>query len=317
MKSELNGLRAREDYYLLHEYLEEYNQPIYFHQFIERVQQHGLQYLGEADFGVMSTAGFPESAQAMLRAVSANRVEMEQYQDFLRNRMFRQTLLCRSDQKIAVEPQIDALPRMYVASSAKASGPVDLKSAQPNKFSTGDSQLTTTDSLVKAAMLELAAIWPRNIRFGSLLAKAAARISGEAAVIDTSRNSAFGRRLAEPLLKCYATGVVELSVSESNFRTEIDTKPVADSLARYQAAGGLPVTNRRHQTLNLSDFQRHVLASLDGTRDTGALLNEIQNLASSGRIIIQQDETGSPTTDNLDLKVSNILRELANMTLLV
>jgi len=73
---------------------EEINAPVYFHQFIERADRHGLQYLGEADFSTMLTSGFPKEVNETLGRISQNIIHTEQYMDFIRNRFFRQTLLC-------------------------------------------------------------------------------------------------------------------------------------------------------------------------------------------------------------------------------
>ena len=48
IRQEMAVLLATPDTYLLHEHLEEYNEPLYFHQFIDRAAEKDLQYLGEA-----------------------------------------------------------------------------------------------------------------------------------------------------------------------------------------------------------------------------------------------------------------------------
>ena len=85
LRSELESIVHSDDSYLLHEHLEDINEPVYFHTFAERASRAGLQYLGEADFGVMSVENFPEHIQGMLQSVSRDTVELEQYMDFLRN----------------------------------------------------------------------------------------------------------------------------------------------------------------------------------------------------------------------------------------
>jgi SAM-dependent methyltransferase len=53
LRAEAELLRKQADYYILHDHLEEVNEPLYFHQFIERAARHGLGYLGEANFAAM------------------------------------------------------------------------------------------------------------------------------------------------------------------------------------------------------------------------------------------------------------------------
>src|SRR5438128_2655913 len=59
LASELALLRDKADSYLLHDHLEEHNEPLYFHEFMARAAAHGLRYLGEADPGVMVPSNFP------------------------------------------------------------------------------------------------------------------------------------------------------------------------------------------------------------------------------------------------------------------
>ena len=97
LSAELEHLRTKQNWYLYHEYLEEINEPEYFHQFMHRAQQHGLQYLGEADYSTMSASNFPPDVETTLRKLGADVIQTEQYMDLVRNRLFRQTLLCRAD----------------------------------------------------------------------------------------------------------------------------------------------------------------------------------------------------------------------------
>ncbi|NIO41969.1 MAG: hypothetical protein GTO41_18465, partial [Burkholderiales bacterium] len=77
--------------------LEGTNEPVYFHQFIARAESHGLQYLGEAELSIMATSNFPDHIEETLRRISRDTIQIEQYMDFLRNRTYRQTLLCHKE----------------------------------------------------------------------------------------------------------------------------------------------------------------------------------------------------------------------------
>jgi len=56
----LDLIRQSSDSYLFHDHMEEVNAPVYFYQFVDRADRHGLQYLGEANFSSMLTSGFPK-----------------------------------------------------------------------------------------------------------------------------------------------------------------------------------------------------------------------------------------------------------------
>ena len=63
LTAEVERLGRAPDSYLFHEHLERTNLPIYFHQFIERAEHAGLQYLSEAVVSEMLTSHFPRRSQ--------------------------------------------------------------------------------------------------------------------------------------------------------------------------------------------------------------------------------------------------------------
>ena len=103
LRKELELLQKVTDSYLIHEHLETNNDPIYFYQFMRRAEGHGLQFLAESELLSMATNRTGSQAENVIRGFASNTVELEQYTDFLRNRMFRQTLLCRKDVQLRKE----------------------------------------------------------------------------------------------------------------------------------------------------------------------------------------------------------------------
>jgi len=97
LAGELKLLASTADSYIAHEHLERWNTPAYFYQFIERAARHDLQYLGEAEFGTMVVKNFAAPVATALSRGIRDVVRMEQYMDFIRNRMFRSTLLCHRE----------------------------------------------------------------------------------------------------------------------------------------------------------------------------------------------------------------------------
>ena len=67
LKHELELIREVDESYLYHEHLEDYNQPTYFHEFIERADRHGLQYLSESNVSRMLMLDLPEKVRESLR----------------------------------------------------------------------------------------------------------------------------------------------------------------------------------------------------------------------------------------------------------
>jgi SAM-dependent methyltransferase len=101
------------DSYLLHDELETFNSPCYFYEMVAHAGKHGLAYLGEAHPEAMFPANFgPKVAEHLLEKCGGVQVLIEQYIDFVTNRMFRETLLVHADraQEIRISPRRQPLP---------------------------------------------------------------------------------------------------------------------------------------------------------------------------------------------------------------
>jgi len=94
---ELKHFRQLADSFIYQDFIKEENQPLYFYQFIEQVQAHGLTYLGDAFLSTMFPNDFPKTTANVLRRFKGDLIHQEQMMDFLHNRRFRHTCLCHQD----------------------------------------------------------------------------------------------------------------------------------------------------------------------------------------------------------------------------
>jgi methyltransferase-like protein len=272
LQGNLAQLRKLPDYSILHEHLEETNEPLYFQQFIERAERHGLQYLAESDFGTMLTSGFPSQVAETARRIAPDVVRQEQVMDFLRNRSFRQTLLVHAGRKIDRNILPERVQGLWVCGQVHAQRKTpDLRAGVMEKFSTGAGvSVTTSNAITKAALMVLAERWPQSLAFADLLGAAHGRIHGIAASASSTQDR---QTLANDLLHGYITGLVELHVAGSPFRAQATERPVVSVLARWQAEAGRPITNLRHEVLHPTAGLRALLPLLDGTRDRAGILS--------------------------------------------
>jgi methyltransferase-like protein len=272
VRQELALLLATPDTYLLHEHLEEYNEPLYFHQFAGRAAGHGLQYLAEAYVGAMVARRFGAEGENILRQISPDLLHMEQYMDFLRNRMFRQTLLCRAGVALDYSLKPDVVARFFVASAAKPVPAAEAPAAEGAETfrAAGPAALSTADPLMKAAMHCLAEAYPAPLRFDELLD--AARRRAGAGVGAGGATTEDAGPLASRLLNCYLSNLVEFSVSPPRFVPAVSERPVASAYARLRAREGGKVVNVRLESVELSAPARLVLQHLDGRHDRAALV---------------------------------------------
>ncbi|MBN1402766.1 MAG: class I SAM-dependent methyltransferase [Anaerolineae bacterium] len=326
LSGEPKGQEARDDAFLLHDELEEYNEPIYFHQFMERASRRGLRYLGEAEFSAMTGDHFDAQTLQKLDQLTSGVVELEQYMDFLRNRTFRQTLLCHQDLEPSRTLRPQLLSRLHVASHARPAEPVlDIHADEVVRFEGSDGAIFSTDHPpTKAAMLYLEMVWPRAVPVDDLVALALGQtrrpIGGEA---ETEANPQDELALQTNLLKAfsYSSSLVKLHVHAPCLAIAAGERPVASAVARYGARTGALVTNLRHERVQLEPLDRLIIQRLDGEHNRQALLAELlAGPVAQGAITLARG--GQPGEDPVELReiaaeeIDNRLTWLAHAALL-
>jgi SAM-dependent methyltransferase len=265
LRSELELLRGVPDFYILHEHLEELNEPLYFHEFIERARRYGLQYLADAEIAAMQPSRFPPEVADAVRRLGRDPIRQQQLMDFLANRTFRQTLLMHADQPIDHTLTVQRVEDLWVSSSAAPVGrKPNLAEGIVEKFCTPAGVcMSTPKAITKSALLTLGTRWPVAVAEPELLASAYSRLNPMAAKPPRAEDFAT---LAGDLLHSYANGIVELHVRASPYSTEPGMQPRVNPLVRYQAERGARVTTLRHDSIVVPDAIRALLPLLDGSR---------------------------------------------------
>jgi len=322
LKNELELLRGQRDAYLLHDHLEEANTPIYFHQFAERCASHGLQYLGEAEFSTMLTSNFPKEVDETLRRISNEIVRTEQYMDFVRNRSFRQTVLCRQEQQINRNLDFRSVLSLHVASPAKPSSPqIEIQTTKPESFSLPNGlAVTSSQPLTKAAFQYLSEIWPQSVAYDELLNAARSRMSS-VVIQDRESTELQKQLLGGDLLTAYVSNAVVFRTEKADLVTEVSEKPKVSALARHQAKTPEFITNQLHESVNADAFTRHLIQLLDGRRDQKTIMDEMVKLVQQGTLVVQKDgkqlTEGAPLQEALTVAVTECLARLAKAGMLI
>lgn len=292
--------------YLLHEYLEETNEPLYFHEMVARAARHGLQYLTEADPQLTEIGNLPAGVAAGLQRLAGDRIALEQYLDFVLNRTFRRTLFCHADLQVERTASPERLRRLLAASASKpVSSEPDLRPGRSESFRNEEGRtFSSSHALAKSALVSLAAAWPRAVAFGDLLA----------AGVDE-------KELADLLASLFWNGVVDLHSLAPNCTEKVAALPRSSALARRQAAAGLLVTSQRRRVLKLDDpVARFLLLHLDGTRDRAALIGLLEWEIREGRLnLALEGNSGEPERlpAVLAALLDQQLRKMAEHALLV
>ncbi|HEY5970494.1 MAG TPA: class I SAM-dependent methyltransferase, partial [Pseudoxanthomonas sp.] len=186
LEENLPYLRKTENHYLAHEYLEPYNLPCYFHQFLERAAGHQLSYLAEAQPAMMIPANYGNDiAEPLFRAFGDDQARMEQYLDFAINRGFRQTLLVHASRKGDVQYRMDRkrLRALHFAASLPCVGGTTRYDGTVQEYGArGQSSISTSLGAVKRAIDLLTEAWPATLGRDELVSQVRASLDAGSAV---------------------------------------------------------------------------------------------------------------------------------------
>jgi methyltransferase-like protein/SAM-dependent methyltransferase len=315
LKEEAQLLDERADYYLFHEHLEDENRPFYFHEFMERAGAHGLQYLGEAR-SHSSMADLPVEVQQTLRQLSSDRLHLEQYLDFLRNRTFRRTLLVHDSVSLNRAPHADIVSRFkFSALAFPVANDPEVRSAKIEHFQTEEKcSCSTSQPVVKAMLVTLYRAWPGALTFAEILDAVGTQI-------DPMPEGQLRPFLAKAVVQFYLNALVEMHMHVPEFTARVSERPLAYPLARRQAAAGGAVATLRHTVAQLNALDRLILRHLDGTRDHTEVLHTLEQYALENDLELQKDalvvRDPAQVRDILKNELDPILEKLARSCLLV
>ncbi len=316
LKSELELLRQQSDNYLFHDHLEENNTPCYFHEFTTRASAHGLSYLGDADMRTMATHDLHADAKKLL-ATSPNQIESEQYMDFLRNRMFRMTLLVHTGKQTVLQVNTKQVRDFMIAGilQVKENGPA-LHSNEPETYIVpGGGEATARDPLVKAAIRVLNDSWPERISFDKLIELSSLKL-GLQVPTDQVGIDRIVDQIGSALLLFYTglpMGSIELSLRALGATREFLEKPKVPAHIRRQAAIDGVLTNLRHQTIKVGDFEKFLIPMLDGTKNKKDILAGLYDLVQKQQLQIRENNMLVVDPD----KVKSILEKQLDQAVLI
>ena len=327
LKQEADSIQNQADHYLYHEHLEEVNEPVYFHEFTDLAQKRGLKYLGEARVGTMVTGNFGAEVEKTLKILATDQIQAEQYMDFLRNRMFRETLLCAERHAVSWSVVPESLRALHVTSAARPvlpEGATELNLSDDGSVtyrSPTGMTMATNRPLLKVAMHLLQLAYPASIPFDSLRKQAREAVGGEEP--NNPRQAAEDTQLiAIGLLNCYmGSDLIELYGMPITFAKSAGEYPVALPLARIHAAKTGIIANRRHEVVRLNELDRQMIPLLDGANDRPALVEKLTLVAEAGGITVRQHDVA--LTDPVQIRkalesiIDTALSNVARMGILV
>jgi len=278
LKEEILRIRKAHPSYLYHEYLAEVNEPCLFRDFLDKAEAHGLAYLCDADLHTLFASTLGTEVEAALGGIEDG-IEHEQYLDFVRNRNFRQTLLCRAQVAPGRELDLERFEELAFFADLLPPKRVDLRrpKAQPFRRANGET-LEVEHPLTKAALQYLSGRHPDKVPFSALSEAARAAVEGAGG---TSHTDELGHLFGE-LFSLFAHQALGASTEARTFDRPSD-RPRATSLALAQAEAGLGhLATPHHATLSLDPLSQRLVSLLDGTRGLDELADTLAREIETG-----------------------------------
>lgn len=319
---ERDMLRKMADAHVLHDQLERDNQPFYLYEFLARLTDTGLQYLGDADLHWMVARDLPDEVRATLSRITGDRIALEQYLDFVRHRQFRSSLVCLSERGAVGKIETSSAHGLHFGFQARKPSAlppepwpaVDLREGVGVEFATHEgAKIQTPAALTKAALVELRERWPASLPLPALVEAARTRLVAAGHPIGESAErdrEALARDLIECLLR---KAVVARSSSPAHARASACERPRVSALARALAAEQGYLVDLHHNRHTLDPSLRTLVPLLDGSRDRAALAERLADAAAQGKLELL-DPKGRPVAATV--MVDNGLRLLEQLPVL-
>ncbi len=263
--AEITHLNQVHPSYLLFEYLAEHNRAFLFSDFAEDAEKAGLRYLCDTDPRTLFPSTYGEGVDLALAPIKDG-LELEQWLDFVTNRNFRQSLLCRADadlpEEIAID--LDRFAGLAFRADLRPAAKPDLRRVKDSPFLTPTGvSLQVSQPLTKALLLELSARFPDSLTLAEVLPAAIARV--ESAGGDALAH-AIDASLPE-LFSLFAHNGISAQPDPRHQPPPALGRPRIWPLARAQLAGGARrITTLNHTNLDLDAFAIQLMDYLDGTR---------------------------------------------------
>lgn len=319
LENEFEKTIERSGELIIHDDLGTFNQPFYFHEFVAAAEKNDLQFLSEAEYFHEKYTSFRKEAVGLLNRFGDEEIiRREQYLDFLKNRRFRQTLICHKTANVKRKVGEDFFDELKIVCDLQPDSETpDFAPHKNEKFSKAGKKGATIDHpLTKAALFHLGEIFPRSVSFDALVENSKKIVNNQ-----LRENFEFSETdveiLKDILLKIFASDFVNFFTYEPQIASEPSEKPKADAFIRWQVVNTETVFSRRFRTKKLEDdFSRQLLILCDGEHTREQILGSFNEKISSGEITFSDETMKREFIKNLSETVENQLQQAAKLGLL-
>jgi len=253
--------------YVLHEYLEPVNTPFYFRDFVFNCANRDLAYVCDAELTPMLLSSRPQAIQDLIGRIANNRLETEEYLDFIDARTFRSSLLTHASHELDLDIRPQLLMQMQAACR------LEVKDREGDKYRLGlpggdEDDLHTGSNILRHAVELMHAAWPCSLAIDDLFMNSAGAAGYTLDTLDDQQLTREIERFTHDLLMLYVMGHLELSLTAPACSNQISDHPRLSPLALRQAKlGNDRLTSQKHQNIPCGKGRQNFLAHLDGRHD--------------------------------------------------
>lgn len=319
LEKEFENTADRSGELIIHDDLGDVNQPFYFHEFMTEAEHFDLQFLSEAEYFSEKYTSFDREVVKVLNQFGDDEiVRREQYFDFLKNRRFRQTLLCHKNAEIKRKVVDDFFDDLQIVCDLQTeSETFDFAPQKIEKFSKpGKDGASLDHPLTKAALFYLCEIFPRSVSFAELIANAEKILKenlGENFVISADDIEI----LKDILLKILGLELVNFFVFNPQIAGQVSDKPKASVFIRWLAQNSDMLITRRLKTKKIEDeFVRNLLMLTDGEHTRQDIIKDFTEKIMDGRLPVNETEKQG-LIENLPEAIENQLQQAAKLALFI
>ncbi|MGV2432224.1 MAG UNVERIFIED_CONTAM: methyltransferase regulatory domain-containing protein [Rickettsiaceae bacterium] len=301
LRNEVDILSGQPRNYLRHDHLEETNFQYYFHEFMSEASKNNMQYLGDVSLASMYVGNLPQKAQEKLKEVT-DIVRSEQYMDFITNRRFRSTILCRKN--IALNRNINdkSVEDLYFCMNVtpeKLEKDITLSDNSEAVFyynNSEDNKMNTASPIMKATLYVLSENKDKYLSLDAITKQTSAKLSN----INLSQEQ-MKHEIAINMIRLMFIGYLSCSI-ESFDNVAISDKPKVSEHLRKELEWNKNtwVTSQLHSRIGIHIFDAYTLRYLDGNNTEDMIIDKLAIHVSKGELTINKGD--AKVTDPVEVR---------------
>lgn len=287
--------------YLYHDHLEGNNTQFYLHQFVDMAQAEGLGYVGDAYIGGMFAGNMSPKVADALKVIN-DAVSQEQYLDFITNRRFRTSIICKEASKLNRSLRPEQIMDYFLTMNSQ----MEIIGSDPSKdivFKSGAASFTTHEPISGALFLELQAAGPVPLAATELFSRVQKRLGLNDA-------QAVQNILVTTGMSFVLKGFLNIHSDSPACVREVSKKPVAFALARYEAGRNHKmITSVSCQMLRSNEAANILLKNMDGSRTVADLAGILVESVQKGHLKLESETKTFSSESEIRQEVTSITEE--------